>query len=173
MPNPNWLMLATVALATLSFETEAWAQYDNGTLDVTGELGYARVGERDGVELGIGGRYGWNDLRLSGVIGGFVYANEDDRFRSETLGNGNTVCRDTSNGQFSDSSNCAADVSAYGKIEAAWAFDNGLEIGVGGRFTEDLNTPFGTLAYRFGQGGGAIYATGGDDYIGIGIGFRR
>jgi hypothetical protein len=143
----------------------------SGSVSLAAELGYAQVADRNGAELGVGGRYAWSGLRLTGMVGGFIYANEDDRFEEQAFNNGNTVCRDLSNGQFADDANCAPDVSAYGKLEAGWAFDNGFEVGVGGRFSEDLTSAYGTVAYRF-DGGAAIYAAGGDDYFAAGIGLR-
>ncbi|MCP2678101.1 hypothetical protein NHF45_00990 [Maricaulaceae bacterium NA33B04] len=163
--------VAALALALTSTAVAQDVAKPSGSVSLAAELGYAQVADRNGAELGVGGRYAWSGLRLTGMVGGFIYANEDDRFEEQTFNNGNTVCRDLSNGQFADDANCAPDVSAYGKLEAGWAFDNGFEVGVGGRFSEDLTSAYGSVAYRF-NGGGAIYAAGGDDYLTVGIGLR-
>lgn len=140
-------------------------------VSLTAELGAAQLADLTGAELGVGGRYAWRNVRFSGIVGGFITANQDDRYRSETFSNGNSVCRDTSNGQFSDDSNCAPDVSAYGKLEASYLFDGGFEIGGGARFSQDNTAPYGTIGYRWSQGY-AVYAAGGDDYVSLGLALR-
>lgn len=141
-------------------------------LDLTAEIAGAQIADLTGVELGLGARYGVGGLRLTGMVGGFLHPNQDDRYRSETFANGNTVCRDTTNGQFADDANCAAEVAAYGKLEASWLFDGGLEVGAGARFSEDQTSPYGTLGYVW-PNGVAAYAAGGEDYVGLGLALRR
>lgn len=143
-----------------------------GGLAFTAEASIAQVADLTGAELGVGARYAVSGLRLTGLVGGFVHANQDDRYRSETFANGNTVCRDTASGRFADDANCAPQVAAYGKLEASWLFENGFEIGAGARFSEEATSPYGTLGYAW-PNGLAAYAAGGEDYVGLGLAFRR
>jgi len=164
------LLLPQAALAQSPAMPDKSANFHGVSL--TGEIAVAQVADLTGAELGLGARYIAGGLRLTGMAGGFLHANQDDRYRSETFGNGNTVCRDTTNGQFADDANCAPDVAAYAKLEASWLFDGGLEIGAGARFSDGQTSPYGTLGYVW-PGGASIYAAGGQDYAGLGLAFRR
>ncbi|MFT6661347.1 MAG: hypothetical protein ACJA0K_001339 [Maricaulis maris] len=164
----NTALVAALAIAL--FASDSGAQTTGWS--PTGEIGIAHAGEITGSEVGVGARYAVSDIRLTGIVGGFIYPNSDDRYRSETFNNGNTICRDTSNGQFADESRCAADVSAYGKLELSYAFTDRFEGGLGGRFGEDGSSPYGTLAYRW-PSGWAVYGAAGSEYASAGISYRR
>lgn len=138
---------------------------------VYAEANLARVTEVEGIELGLGYRFAAGGFRLTPIVGAFVTTGEDDgRYREETFNNGNTVCRDTANGQFSDKENCGANyhTAAYGKVEAAWHFTNGLELGAGARLSEDDTKPYAVIAYGTAWG---LRAAVGDDYYALGVAY--
>lgn len=175
----------TAAAVAASLSAQAQAQgYDGKATGVerapaaasgltfTAEAAVAQVADLTGADLGVGGRYAWRGLRISGLVGGFVHQSEDDRYRSETFANGRTVCRDTSNGRFADDANCAPDIAAYAKLEGSWLFDERFELGGGVRISEAVASPYATLGYRW-PNGLAVYGAGGDDYAALGVAFRR
>lgn len=132
-----------------------------------GELNYGETGERSGAEIGIGYRFGVQNFRLTPVVGAFVYPSEDDRYRQETFSGGQTVCRDTTNGQFADGELCGPDVRAYGKLEGTYRFANRFEAGLGVRVSDET-TAYGTAALLFGRGL-AVKVNAGQDYVAGGL----
>jgi hypothetical protein len=131
------------------------------------ELNAARVGDRTGAELGVGYAFRSSRFELVPSVGAFIFPNEDDRFTSQTFNNGQTVCRDLSNGQFSDDVNCGPDVGAFGKIELNFLATDRFSLGVGG-YVGDQSNAFGRLAYRFSDKV-SIQGMGGGGYIAIGL----
>jgi hypothetical protein len=119
------------------------------------EANGAQVDDVTGGELGIGYRVSIWRVNITPYIGGFIHGEDNDRYREETFRNGNTVCRDTTNGQFADDENCdnlAVDI--YGKLEATvtainFGSSGGIDIGGGVRFSEDQTTPYAALAVNF------------------------
>lgn len=137
-------------------------------LGIAGEFNYAEVGERSGFEIGVGFHATDGPWRFSPIIGALIYQGELDGFRSEAGG----ICRDLSNGQFSNSENCdATETEAYGKLEASYLAD-GLEVGLGYRFAEDTEGAYGLVGYRF-SSNSSLQAVGGEDYLAVGITFRQ
>ncbi|HYG27572.1 MAG TPA: hypothetical protein VD906_11755 [Caulobacteraceae bacterium] len=158
------IIAAAAALATWSAASAAQA-------GIHAEANAASVTEVGGVELGVGYRFAAGKVRVTPIVGLFVTTGEDDgRYREETFSNGNTVCRDTSNGQFADDVNCAAnyDTAAYGKLEAAWRFTDSFELGAGARLTEDEAKPYAVLGFGSTWG---VKAAVGDDYYALGVAF--
>lgn len=137
-------------------------------ISYSGELNYATVNEVEGAEIGLGIDLIQNGFRLSPKIGAFVYQGELDGFSRET----SSICRDLSNGQFSDSENCdATEMVAYGKIEASYSYDK-FEFGLGYRASEDTENTYGLLGYRASELT-SIRASIGEDYLSVGIVFGR
>ena len=135
---------------------------------LAGELNYAEVGELDGFELGIGFHISASGFRISPTLGGLIYQGELEGFRLEP---GN-ICRDLSNGQFSNSENCdATEFKAYGKIEVSYSLDM-LELGVGFRSDENVDSAYGILGYQVSEGV-SLRAMAGDEYIAFGLALSR
>lgn len=64
------------------------------------------------------------------------------RYRNETTSDGRTICRDTSNGQFANSGNCAADVETY------FAFTGDVKYDISG----GIKQVYVGAGYRLGRG---------------------
>lgn len=165
--------MKTVAIAATLAALTACAALPAHAGTFTAEANAAHADDTEGAELGLGYRFAAGNFRLTPIVGAFITAGEDDgRYRQETFDNGQTVCRDTSNGQFADKENCSGDldVAAYGKVEASYRIGGKVEVGVGARFGEDDAVPYGTLA--FGQVWGVKLAAGQDYYaLGLTYGF--
>ncbi|WP_139300593.1 hypothetical protein [Wenxinia saemankumensis] len=137
---------------------------------VTFELMGAEVQETTGAELGLGYRISSGGFNLDAAIGAFVYQGKgDDGYRYEASID---RCRDLSNGQFARDEFCdATEVAGYGRIEASYSFGQ-FEVGAGYRFSEDAQNPYGTATYEFGNGAG-VKLNAGEDYLALGVVFRR
>lgn len=149
--------------ASMAMATSAVAQ----TVPWSFEVSAAKAGDLKGAELGLG--YSWTKagFRLTPVVGALVYKGDNDRYSSQTLSNGNTICRDRTNGQFADKDNCNdLAAKAYGKIEAAYRFEH-LEIGGGVRISSDT-TPYGLIGLDLNPGL-QLKGFGGKDYYGAGL----
>lgn len=157
-----------VGLGALTFAQSASAQ--SGSI---AEIAIAHVDDTTGVELALGYSFRANGFRLTPIIGGFAYqGDEDPRYGNETFGNGQTVCRDYSNGQFAKKEKCETGfaASAYAKLEAAYRYKS-IEIGAGVR-ASDETTGYVTVAAFLGSGG-SIKLSAGQDYYsaGLSVGF--
>ncbi len=156
------LFLSAVALAALlsagSANAHSWAI----------ELNAAKVDDLKGAELGLGYNWTAGGFRLTPVVGALIYKGDNDRYSNQTLSNGNTVCRDHSNGQFAKKENCDNTAAkAYGKVEAAYRFGKTFELG-GGVRVSDQTTPYGTVAAYFSDQL-AVKGFAGKDYYGAGL----
>lgn len=133
------------------------------------EVNGARSDSEWGGELGLGYdlKVGAFTLRPGGGV--FIYPGENDRYYTDEFDNGNSQCRDTTNGQFVDSELCNnTELRAYARLEATYNIEGGAEFGFGGRYSGDKVVPYGTVSFplapRFRVKGNA-----GDDYYAVGL----
>lgn len=156
-------LIATIAAAVAC--AVAPAAYANG---LAFEANGARAHSEWGGELGVGYNLSLGGFTLRPIGGVFVYKGDNDRYEEDTFSNGQTRCRDMSNGQFADDEKCNnAAVKAYGKVEATYTLIGSLEFGAGARFSSEKVRAYGTasipLAPRFrakGNVGDRYYAVG-------------
>lgn len=156
------LPIAAAAAATLTLAQPALAQ-------IGVEANGARADDRWGGELGVGYSFGAAGFSLTPIVGVLLHEGDNDRYYQDDLGNGQTRCRDSTNGQFAEDEKCdnlAAKV--YGKIEATYAIPLGPELGGGVRFSKGSTTPYGTAAVSLAP---LIKLKGsiGDDYYALGL----
>lgn len=133
--------------------------------------GYAS-GAHDGLELEIGYVKNFGNASITvNYLAGVIYSGEaPSGYREETFSNGNTVCRDLSNGQFAKKEKCDPTIEAeYApSIEASYWLAERVSIGAGYRGGDEPEA-IGTLAYKLGPKGYASIR-GGSEYFGIGFG---
>ncbi len=157
----KFLLASTATLAILLSATAASA----GSFVV--ELNGAKVDDISGAELGLGYNLAKGGFRLTPTVGALLYQGDNDRFSTETVSGGRTVCRDHSNGQFAKKENCDDTAAkAYGKLEAAYRFKS-LELGGGVRVSDDV-TPYGALGVYVSDTL-AVKGFAGKDYYGAGL----
>jgi hypothetical protein len=156
------IFAASAAAAVLLISGTASAQ------SVMFELNGAHAAKLNGGELGVGYNIAKGNFRLTPIVGAFIYKGDNDRYASQTVTGGNTICRDLRNGQFAKKENCNnTAVKAYGKLEAAYRFGGKVEIG-GGVRVSSKTTPYGSLGFNLSDQL-ALRAFGGDDYYGAGL----
>lgn len=136
------------------------------------EANGARAEERWGGELGLGYRIRIGDFSITPAVGALLLRSNDDRFERDTFSNGQSRCRDTTNGQFAEDANCVGiDARAYGRVEATYRVGgNGVELGGGVRISKDV-VPYGTIALPLGGGSAQIKGNAGPDYFAAGLRF--
>lgn len=157
------IIAAVAALSTCALGTAANAQ-SRWTL----EAGGAELYDVTGAELGAGYRFAAGPLRITPMVGGFIYQGDNDRYYFDS---GVDRCRDRTNGQFARTALCDnTAVSAYGKVEATARVRN-IEFGVGYRVDEEDSIPYGTISFDVSQGM-AFKANAGKEYVGVSLVFR-
>ena len=157
-------LLAGAALALTFVPTSARAQV---ALEANGAYADNVWGGELGLAYGIGA--GGFTLRPGGGL--FLYEGDNDRYYNDDLGNGQSRCRDSTNGLFADDSNCInIAVKAYARLEATYTIPGGPELGVGGRYSGDEIRPYGTISFAIAP---RIRLKGnvGDDYYAAGLRF--
>ena len=157
--------LAVLTIAFVLGATSAHAENWQANLNL------AKVGEVTGSEVELGYDFGNERFRLTPIVGAFIYKNDDDRYYNDSFSNGQSRCRDSSNGQFADSSYCAPDVQAFAKFEGAVHIGKSWEVGAGVRVAEQDTTPYVLVGAQF-SNNGRFKLFGGKDYAGVGIGLR-
>lgn len=133
-----------------------------------GELTAAKSKDQWGAELGVGYGAAIGPITIRPVAGAFLYRGDNTRYYEQTFSNGQSRCRDRSNGQFASSGNCNnTAVSFYGKIEATVAIPAFAEIGIGGRYANETIKPYGLISVPVapnikvtGQGGDRYFSAG-------------
>lgn len=140
----------------------------------TGFAGYAD-GAHDGAELAFGYRYetsSGTSISLHALQGVIYSTGAPDGFRKETFSNGQTVCRDLSNGQFSEKENCQ---SGFGfeytpSAEVAQRITSSFSIGAGYRAGDAVGA-YGAIhiqAFKVAH----IVARVGPEYVGAAFGIH-
>ena len=151
------------AAAFLSMPAAATAQ------SVVVEANGARAHGRWGGELGLGYRIGMGGFALTPAIGVFLHEGDNDRFERQTFSNGQSRCRDLSNGQFASDSECVnIAAKAYGRVEATYAIPAFAEVGGGVRLSKDKASPYGTIALPLGPSL-RLKGNAGDRYYALGL----
>ncbi|PXA90138.1 hypothetical protein DMC25_08350 [Caulobacter sp. D4A] len=131
------------------------------------ELNGAKADDLTGAELGVGYNWTKNKFRLTPIVGGLIYQDDDSRYRTETLNNGNTICRDRQTGYFADKDRCSPEIKPYGKLEGAYQVTSKLEFGAGVRVSDEV-APYGLIGARL-TDRVTIKGFGGKDYYGLGL----
>lgn len=135
------------------------------------EANGARAQQRWGGELGLGYSLRLGGFRLTPLGGVFIHRGDNDRYYRDTFSNGQSRCRDSTNGQFADDGDCVNLAAKwYGKLEATYAIPAGPEIGAGARFSGDRTRPYGTIAFPIGPSA-RIKGNVGDRYYALGVNF--
>ncbi len=141
--------------------------------NVTGEINGAYIAHTWGGELGAG--YHLNTPALPGfnitpVVGAFIYKGNNARYYVDTFPNGQSRCRDRTDGQFANSGLCGdTSYAAYGRLEASYSFA-GVSLGGGARYDTLVEKvrPYGTVSIPLAPGM-RIKANGWKDYYSLGI----
>lgn len=156
-------MLAMALAATVT--TFAPSAFANG---VSLEANGARAHSVWGGELGLGYNLEAGGFALRPMVGAFIYEGDNDRYYEDTFSNGQTRCRDSTNGEFASDAKCDnTAVKPYGKIEATYTLAGSLEVGGGARFSSEKVRPYGTVSFPLmpklrvrGNAGESYYALG-------------
>jgi hypothetical protein len=156
------LWKAALAAASLAFAPAVSAQG-------VGELNIARAQGDWGAELGIGYQFNLGPIAIRPIGGGFIHQAEG--FSRDSFGNGQSRCRNESNGQFATDESCT-EVDWYAKAEAAVVTRSGFEVGGGARFSDEKVRPYGLVAFQVARNV-KLHAAGGDHYFagGVRLGF--
>jgi|JI9StandDraft_2_1071091.scaffolds.fasta_scaffold118825_1 hypothetical protein len=136
--------------------------------DLYASLGGSLEG-RTGVEVELGVKFQpvrWIEFGFS-PANLVLFENEDDQYESQSFSNGNTVCRDLSNGQFADESHCAPDVSWRGTATGEFNLGDHLSLGGGYLFGEQ-DAAFGSLRYNFNDTF-SLLGRAGDEYASVAL----
>lgn len=100
-----------------------------------------------GAELGLGYQIDMAGFSLRPLGGVLVYKGDNDRYYEDTFNNGQTRCRDSSNGQFADDRLCDdTALKPYAKLEATYTIAGSLEFGGGGRYDGGSVRPYGLIS---------------------------
>lgn len=122
-----------------------------------------------GGELGVGYAVGAGGFKIRPMGGVLIYAGDNDRYYEDNLSNGQTRCRDTTNGQFADSEKCDnTALKAYAKLEASYTLPASFEFGAGGRYDGGKVRPYGLISFpvapKF-----RVQGNAGDKYFALGV----
>ena len=155
------MMKLRSALAAMVIATSPVISFSEGGI---GTLGYADRGGIKGAEIQLGYRkqfsaFGVNILPLTGIW----YQKDDSRYREETFSNGNTVCRDRTNGQFADDEKCGASFSYAFIASTDYALSEAMAIGAGVRIGKDSDA-FLSARIKVGQSL-SLLVQGGGKYV--------
>lgn len=133
------------------------------------EANGARVDETWGAELGIGYGLEISGFTLRPMAGVLLYHGDNNRYVEDTFNNGQTRCRDLSNGQFADDALCSnVAAKAYGKLEATYTVSDSFEFGGGGRFDGGKIRPYGMASVPISRSF-RLQGNVGDDFYAIGL----
>ena len=155
------------ALAGAAFAAIALPQAAAAQIAVEANAAYAE--DNWGGELGVLYNLEIGDFTLRPGGGVFLYEGDNDRYYTDELSNGQSRCRDRTNGQFADDSNCINIAArAYARLEATYTIPGSVEIGAGGRYSGDRIRPYATLSAPLGERL-RIKGNAGDDYFALGL----
>jgi hypothetical protein len=142
------------------------------------ELSAARANDVVGAEIGLGAKLQAGGFALKPQAVAFVYHGDTPGYRYEGQSNGTTVCRDTSNGRYSDESNCdRMKVEGALKLELTYTVETVGEFGIGARVAKASEpyktvTPYLTVSKNL-TPNMALKLNGGRDYVALGFVFGR
>jgi len=131
-------------------------------------VAYAERANTKGAEVELGYRKTFTNIGLNLIpLSGILYSKPDPRYRQETFSNGSTVCRDLSNGQFSDKDNCSKSGFDYGFIASLdYAVTPSIFLGGGVRVGKRTDA-FATVRAQLNTSL-TLQAKAGGDYLSIG-----
>lgn len=100
------------------------------------EAGYTGVESLNAIGLNLGAGWTFNRLRVTATpVDVFFVSNSKSEFSTQVQSNGQTVCRNTSNGQYATSSSCAPQGYYAGQADVMAEFGRpNTPIGVGGGY---------------------------------------
>jgi hypothetical protein len=115
-----------------------------------GSLNYATTPTRSGAEVELGFQKSFDSININLVpLSGIFYNDKNSRYQNETFKNGKTICRDKSNGQFSNKENCDGNFEYAALTSIDYSINEKFNIGVGARINEDReSTAFATARYK-------------------------
>ena len=140
----------------------------------TTQLAASDVNKVGAVELGVGYKFAGQKFYIAPMAGlEFTGTEGDSRYDTQTQKNGTTVCRDTSNGQYSNKENCSGSTDARGflALEAGYNISEKAALGLGVRRAE-VTSPYAVLHIGFNQFL-KFRLAGGKEYVsaGLSVGF--
>lgn len=122
-----------------------------------------------GAELGVGYGFSIGPVSIKPIAGAFIYKGDNSRYVTDTFSNGQTRCRDTTNGQFASSRLCNNTAALfYGKVEATISIPAVAEVGVGARYLDEEIRPYGIVAVPIAPKIKFV-GLGGEDYFSAGL----
>jgi hypothetical protein len=138
------------------------------------QLAVSDVNSVTAVELGVGYKFAGEKFYVAPMVGLEITEGEgNSRYESQTQSNGTKVCRDMSNGQYSNKENCSSSSEGRGfvALEAGYRVSDKATIGLGVRRAE-VTSPYGVVHFGFANGL-KVRLAGGKDYAsaGISVGF--
>jgi hypothetical protein len=156
------LKLALIALVSIF----ANSCYGDGFV---ASLNYATRDDIKGAEVQFGYQKTFTSWRLNIIpVSGILYRKDDSRYREETFSNGQTVCRDTTNGQFADDDKCNQTRFDYGFIGGAdFLVTDRFNLGAGIRIGKETDI-FAMAGYRVWEHV-SVQLKAGADYRSIGL----
>lgn len=162
------MMLKAALAAAALFGIPAAASAQGLVLEANG----ARSEGIWGGEFGLGYRMGSGGFALTPVVGAFLYQGDNDRYYVDEFDNGQSRCRDSTNGQFADDGLCSnIAAKAYGRLEATYTIPTAFELGGGARLSSGEVRPYGTVAFAMGPGA-KLKANAEKRYYALGVSAR-
>ncbi|RVT95023.1 hypothetical protein EOD43_03080 [Sphingomonas crocodyli] len=133
------------------------------------EAGGARYNDVWGAEVGVTYRVGVSRFYLAPTVGAFIYQGDNDRYYEQTFTNGNTVCRDSTNGQFAKKEKCDnTAIKPYARLEAGINIPAFGAVGGGARFSTSKVVPYGTVSINLAPSI-RVKGNAGKDYYALGL----
>lgn len=113
----------------------------SGDFTIFSSLGYGNASSKSGVELTVGGQKLIYEKVVLDVIplSIIIVPNDGSRYRSETTSNNKTICRDKTNGQFSDSSNCGPTYKYAFQSSVKYQVHESIDLGLGTRIGSNFS----------------------------------
>ena len=169
------ILRRSLAVLALSFATLGAAFVPSvATAGPVVHAAVSNVNSEAAVELGLGYAFKADKFYVAPAIGiELTQGEENTRYRTQTQSNGTEVCRDSTNGQYSNKENCSGNTDGRGfvSLEAGYRVADSTSVGIGVRRAE-VTSPyavvnFGSLSgFKFRLAGGKDYAS-----IGASLGF--
>lgn len=157
--------IALLLAAVIGISTAPTAHANGVMIEANG----ARAQSTWGGELGVGYNFSVAGFTIRPIGGVLIHEGDNDRYYKDTMQNGQTRCRDSSNGQFAKDSECNnMAFKAYGKVEATYTFPRSIEVGGGARFSGEKVRAYGTLSMPIAPKL-RLKANGGDRYYALGL----
>jgi hypothetical protein len=133
-----------------------------------GALGYGDTNAHQGGELELTYTADFDKFSINfSPLSAIMYKDDDKNYRKETFRNGNEVCRDIRNGQFSEKSNCNKVGIDYAAIIGAdYKLAKNFTVGAGVRIGEKIK-PYGNISILNDLNSFGLRARAGQKYMSI------